>query len=250
MAFRFTQFLAVGCLLLAVAAPLNAAVVDNAVAEPRIDSSEELISSIVDNCFNSNALRCLNEKVLTYLDTVAGVDEDVTGRALNDDVVDSVIADRVGRILKNNEIRVQLPETVFANSVVTYRADRGFDLEIPESTDARGHKKKNNKLFLPLLLLLKLKMGVVMPILMALLKLKVFKALILSKIAIKLVLGFLFYQLIQKLGGAKMSMTPVPAASSYDPSSWETPSGGPYARSDAHYMAYNNYHPNSYSSSS
>ncbi|XP_075144497.1 uncharacterized protein LOC142219387 [Haematobia irritans] len=244
MAHRFGQFLAV---LVAISA---VAVADKSVAEPRIHSSEELLSSIVDNCFNANGMYCLKEKVLTYLDTVAGVDEDVSGRAFNDDVIDTVITDRVARILNTNEIRVQLPETLFASSVVTYRADRGFDLEIPQS-EARDKKKNNNKLMLPLLLLLKLKMGVIMPIFMALLKLKVIKALILSKIAIKLVLGFLFYNLIQKLGGAKMSMTPVQTPSSYEPSSWEAPVGGPYARSDAHYMAYNSYHhPSSYSSSS
>lgn len=127
---------------------------------------------------------------------------------------------------------------------------------------ARDKKKDNSKLFLPLLLLMKLKLKVVMPILMGLISLKAFKALILSKIAIKLVLGFLIYNLIQKLGGMKMTMMPMmppmPAAeyglpsstvSSYDPSAWEPQSGGPYARSDAHYMAYNSYHPSSSSSS-
>uniref|UniRef100_A0A1I8PI59 Osiris 20 n=1 Tax=Stomoxys calcitrans TaxID=35570 RepID=A0A1I8PI59_STOCA len=228
---------------------ISTALADNSVGEPRIHSSEELISTIVDNCFTVNGMYCLKEKVLTYLDTVAGIEEDVSGRAFNDDVIDTVIVDRVARILNSNEIRVQLPETVFASSVLSYRADRGFDLEIPQN-EAREKKKNNNKLMLPLLLLLKLKMGVIMPIFMALLKLKVIKALILSKIAIKLVLAFLFYNLIQKLGGAKMSMTPMPAPSSYEPSSWEAPNGGPYARSDAHYMAYNNYHPSSYSSSS
>lgn len=138
MAFRFAQFLAVGCLLLAVSAPLNAAAVDNAVAEPRIASSEELISSIVDNCFNANGMHCLKEKVLTYLDTVAGVEEDVSGRAFNDDVIETVIADRVARILNTNEIRVQLPETVFASSVLSYRADRGFDLEVPQTEGKTG----------------------------------------------------------------------------------------------------------------
>ncbi|KAM7363753.1 DUF1676 domain-containing protein Osi20 [Cochliomyia hominivorax] len=259
MAFRFTSFLAVGCLLLAASAPLNAAAIDNAVAEPRIHTSDELISNIVDNCFNSNAMHCLKEKVLTYLDTVTGVEEDVSGRAFDDDVIDKVITDRVARILNTNEIRVQLPDTVFANSVLSYRADRGFDLEIPQN-EARGDKKKD-KLFLPLLLLMKLKLKVIMPILMSLIGLKAFKALILSKIAIKLVLGFLIYNLIQKLGGMKMTMMPMmppmPAAeygvpsstaSSYDPSSWEPMSGGPYARSDAQYMAYSSYHPSSSSS--
>ncbi|XP_061394524.1 uncharacterized protein LOC133330071 [Musca vetustissima] len=261
MAFRFTSFLAVGCLLLAATTPLNAAAIDNAVSEPRIHNSEELISTIVDNCFHANGMHCLKEKVLTYLDTVVGVEEDVSGRALNDDVIEKVITDRVARILNTNEIRVQLPETVFANSVLSYRADRGFDLEIPQS-EARGDKKKD-KAFLPLLLLMKLKLKVVMPILMSLIGLKAFKALILSKIAIKLVLGFIIYNIVQKLGGMKMTMSPMmpppmPAAeygvptttaSSYDPSSWEPSSGGPYARSDAQYMAYNSYHPSSSSSS-
>lgn len=109
---------------------------------------------------------------------------------------------------------------------------------------------------------MKLKMKVVLPILLGLVSLKATKALILSKIAIKLVLGFLIYNLIQKLGGMKMTMMPMPpaeygvpssTASSYDPSSWEPMSGGPYARWDSHNVAYNAYHPSSssaYSSSS
>lgn len=107
---------------------------------------------------------------------------------------------------------------------------------------------------------MKLKLKVIIPIIMSLIGLKAFKALILSKIAIKLVLGFLIYNLIQKLGGMKMTMVPMapmPAAeygipsstaSSYDPSSWEPMSGGPYARSDAQYLAYSSYHPSSSSS--
>lgn len=119
-------------------------------------------------------------------------------------------------------------------------------------------------MFLPLLLLMKFKLKVVMPILMTLIGLKAFKALILSKIAIKLVLGFLIYNLVQKLGGMKMTMMPMmpphaPAAeygvpssspSSYDPSSWEPMSGGPYARSDGHYLAYSSYQPGGSSASS
>lgn len=133
MGFRVTSFLVVGCLLLSASAPLNAAAIDNTVAEPRIHSSDELISNIVDDCFNSNAMHCLKEKVLTYLDTMTGVEEDVSGRAFDDDVIDKVIVDRVARILNTNEVRVQLPDTVFANSVLSYRADRGFDLEVPQN---------------------------------------------------------------------------------------------------------------------
>ncbi|ALC46815.1 Osi20 [Drosophila busckii] len=260
MASRFTSLLAFGCLLLA--ATVQGAAIDNAVT-PRIHSSDELISTIVDKCFHANAMHCLQEKVLTYLDTVANVEEEVSGRAFDADVIDKVILDRVARILRNNEVRVQLPETFFASSVMTYRADRGFDLELPKE-EGRAEKKNKDKLFLPLLLLMKFKLKVVMPILLALVSLKATKALILSKIAIKLVLGFLIYNLIQKLGGMKMNMVPMmpapmPAAeygvpsttaSSYDPSSWEPMSGGPYARWDSQNLAYSSYHPSSSSSHS
>ncbi|KAH8402619.1 hypothetical protein KR215_003492 [Drosophila sulfurigaster] len=260
MAFRFTSLIAFGCLLLlSASSAVQGAAIDNAVT-PRIHSSDELISTIVDKCFHANAMHCLKEKVLTYLDTVANVEEEVSGRAFDDDVIDKVIVDRLARILRTNEVRVQLPETFFASSVMTYRSDRGFDLELPKE-EGRAEKKNKDKLFLPLLLLMKLKLKVVMPILLALVSLKATKALILSKIAIKLVLGFLIYNLIQKLGGMKMNMVPMPApmpaaeygvpsttASSYDPSSWEPMSGGPYARWDSQNLAYSSYHPSSSSS--
>ncbi|KAH8343862.1 hypothetical protein KR084_000562 [Drosophila pseudotakahashii] len=258
MAFRFTSLLAFGCALL-LAASVSGAAIENAVT-PRIHSSDELISTIVDKCFHANAMHCLKEKVLSYLDTVANVEEEVSGRALSDDVIDKVIVDRLGRILNTNEMRLQLPQTFFAGSVMTYRSDRGFDLELPRE-EGRAEKKNKDKLFLPLLLLMKFKLKVIMPILLALIGLKATKALILSKIAIKLVLGFLIYNLIQKLGGMKMNMVPMPApvpaseygvpsttASSYDPSSWEPMSGGPYARWDSQNLAYSSYHPSSSSS--
>ncbi|XP_043653520.1 uncharacterized protein LOC122620216 [Drosophila teissieri] len=261
MAIRSTSLLAVGCALLLVVAStsVSGAAIENAVT-PRIHSSDELISTIVDKCFHANAMHCLKEKVLTYLDTVANVEEEVSGRALGDDVIDKVIVDRLGRILNTNEMRLQLPQTFFAGSVVTYRSDRGFDLELPKD-EGRAEKKNKDKLFLPLLLLMKFKLKVIMPILLALIGLKATKALILSKIAIKLVLGFLIYNLIQKLGGMKMNMVPMPApvpaseygvpsttASSYDPSNWEPMSGGPYARWDSQNLAYSSYHPSSSSS--
>lgn len=123
------------------------------------------------------------------------------------------------------------------------------------------------KLLLPVLLLLKLKMKALMPLIVKIVGLKALKALILSKIAIKLVLGFLFYNIIKKFLGMKMNMMPMmppeppmPAygapipttTSSYEPNGWDS-QGGPYARWDSpstssssyssHNMAYNSYTP-------
>lgn len=51
------------------------------------------------------------------------------------------------------------------------------------------------------MLLLKLKMKALMPILVAIIGIKAIKALILSKLAVTLVIGFLVYNLLQKKGG-------------------------------------------------
>lgn len=101
------------------------------------------------------------------------------------------------------------------------------------------------KLLFPILLLLKLKMQALMPIFVGLLYLKTMKALILSKLAIVLVIGFIAYQLLGKAGmkmPLPMTMSPMPpleppmsmygppsTTSSYEPG-WEPASGGPYAR--------------------
>lgn len=116
---------------------------------------------------------------------------------------------------------------------------------------ARKHKDDDlkKKLLLPALLLLKLKLKAILPIFVGLIGIKAFKALIISKLALTLVVGFIAYNLLKKPAApaAADASTPAPA-SSYDPSSWEpsATSGGPYARiwSDpsAQNMAYSAYY--------
>lgn len=67
---------------------------------------------------------------------------------------------------------------------------------------ARGLGLKK-KLLLPILLLFKLKSKILMPIFVALIGLKATKALILSKLAILIVIGFIVYQFIGKSGKQK-----------------------------------------------
>jgi hypothetical protein len=132
-------------------------------------------------------------------------------------------------------------------------------INCPCILSARGLLKK--KLLLPLLLLVKLKLKALMPIFVAIIGVKALKALILSKLAILLVAGFLILQLCKKAGMPMpgMAMTAEPAAptpygapapdpttppSSYDPS-WNpaASAGGPYSRVwDPHQMAYSGYY--------
>lgn len=113
-----------------------------------------------------------------------------------------------------------------------------------------------------------------MPIFVAIIGLKAMKALILSKLAITLVLGFLIAQLVKKtgLGMPMMSMMPLmPPAdqmtaygppstpstpdTSYGPAAWEPASQSQYSRvwepssaGSSHNIAYSSYYPNSVSS--
>lgn len=148
-------------------------------------------------------------------------------------------------------------------------------IEINDFILARGDMLKK-KLLLPVLLLLKLKMKALMPIFVAIIGIKAMKALILSKLAITLVLGFILVQLLKKKGMEMpmMSMTPAmmadpstaygaPASAptaapdSYSQPAWDANNGGPYSRiwepssgATGSNLAYNSYFPSSSSSSS
>lgn len=125
--FRVSSLITLGVVFVVC----SASVIDNRVYEtPRINSNDELISTIVNDCFEGNTMTCLKGKVLTYLDTYLGMKEE-QGRSYQDGNVDKVIFDRVARVLATNEIRVQLPETIFSRAVVSYRSDRGLDLVLP-----------------------------------------------------------------------------------------------------------------------
>ncbi|CAO1435588.1 unnamed protein product [Diamesa serratosioi] len=256
--------------LVACIAAAQSAVIYNSVTEtPRIHSSEQLLSSIINNCLDGETMSCLKSNVLTYLDTKLGLQEE-NARAFDEKNVDKVIFDRVSRVLASNEFKVELPKLVFGNTIVSYRADRGIDFEMNDKPEARGHLLKKKLLF-PVLLLLKLKMKALMPIFVAIIGLKATKALILSKLAITLVLGFIILQLVKKTGMAMpMSMMPMMPAmpadtygtpstpatpdTSYGPSAWDSSAASSsYSRvwepqASSHNLAYNSYYPSSSSS--
>lgn len=112
---------------------------ENEIIEtPRLKTSDELLDSVISECFEAEStMSCLKVKVLSYLDTNLGISGE-SARALEENNIDKVIFDRVGRIVNSHEFRFQLPEFLFQSAEVSYRADRGFDVEIPEDTEANG----------------------------------------------------------------------------------------------------------------
>jgi hypothetical protein len=122
------RFLTLGLFI----ATVHGAAISNQVTEtPRIHNSEQLLTAIVNDCFEVNGMSCMKTKVLTYLDTVLGLRSE-QARAFDDENVDKVIYDRVARVLATNEVRVQLPQAIFGDAAVVYRADRGVDFDVSE----------------------------------------------------------------------------------------------------------------------
>lgn len=127
-----------GCkvvLLLCIFGGAYGGVVDNTVyteRTERISSSSELISSILNNCYD---MSCLKGNVLSYLNSYLGF-ADSTARSA--DSVDEQIFDRVARALQTNDFKFQLPETFFRKSEISFNAERGFDVKVSEEAAVEG----------------------------------------------------------------------------------------------------------------
>lgn len=127
-------------LILTTAAIANGfSIKDNEIIDtPRLKTSDELLDSVVSDCFEAESpINCLKVKVLSFLDTKLGVSSE-SARAFEEDNIDKVIFDRAGKILNSNEFRVQLPEFIFQNAEISYRADRGLDVDFPETSNENG----------------------------------------------------------------------------------------------------------------
>ncbi len=127
------------CAMAAVMAVNGASVNNNFVIEmPRLNSGDELVSSIVNECLDGETMPCLKGKVLSYLDTQLNIDEETNERSFGKYDVDERIYDRVARLLNTKEFRVQLPETFFDNAALTFRSDRGIDIDLPNEVVEEG----------------------------------------------------------------------------------------------------------------
>ncbi|XP_020284583.1 uncharacterized protein LOC109855129 [Pseudomyrmex gracilis] len=229
-------------------------------------ASQDFLTSSLNECVKAESwTSCFKHHVLGYLDNKLGT---VT-EARSLETIDEAIVARTMKYLKSFEYGIDLP---FVDASLKYRPSRNLaDLDVEfknndvATNQARGLLKK--KLLLPFLLLLKLKLKALMPIFVAIIGLKALKALVLSKLALLIVIGFVALQLFKKggmmmpmgmsmesastYGAPPMSSTP----SSYDPvNTWD--GNGPYSRVwtptngvEAQNLAYSYYAPGSSSSS-
>lgn len=135
--FKYKQSVSNGCkiiLFLCIMQSAYGGVVDNSVysERTRINSGNELITAILNNCYDMN---CLKGNVLNYLNTFLGINGQEARSVQN---VDEQIFDRVARVLQKNEFKVQLPETFFRKSEISFNAERGFDVKVSEEAVVEG----------------------------------------------------------------------------------------------------------------
>ncbi|XP_011703634.1 PREDICTED: uncharacterized protein LOC105459378 [Wasmannia auropunctata] len=229
-------------------------------------ANQDFLTNSLNECIKTESwTSCLKHQILAYLDNKLGTITEA--RSL--ETVDEAIVARTFKYLKSFDYGVDLP---FIDASLKYRPSRSLaDLDVEfknndvATNQARGLLKK--KLLLPFLLLLKLKLKALMPIFVAIIGLKALKALVLSKLAILIVIGFVVSQFFKK-GGMMMpmgmSMEPastygapplLSTTSSYDPvNTWD--GNGPYSRVwtptnsvEAQNLAYSYYSPGGSSSS-
>lgn len=106
----------------------------------RINNGEELLSAVVGDCFTGSdervsSMSCLRLKVLTYLDSVVGVQDARSLEESDAENLDAMILSRVTRYLKSHEFKVQLPEFLFQEAILTFRPGKSlidFKVEFPK----------------------------------------------------------------------------------------------------------------------
>lgn len=171
------------------------------VAGASASSRQDFLTKSLNECIAADSWSsCLKQEVLGYLDDKLGT----TTEARSLDTVDEALIARTVKYLKSFDYGIDLP---FVDASLKYRPSRSLadlDVEFKDNAiatnQARGILKK--KLLLPFLLLLKLKLKALMPIFVAIIGLKALKALVLSKLAILLVVGFIAVQFFKKGGMA------------------------------------------------
>lgn len=168
-----------------------------------VATAEDLLTETYDTCVNADSWSsCLKRQVIGYMDEKLGTTTEA--RSLENGSEDEALVARTFKYLRGFDYGVDLP---FVDASLKYRPSRSLadlDVEFKDNRvateQARGMLKK--KVLLPLLLLLKIKMKAIMPIFMALIGIKAFKALIVAKLALGIILGFIAVQFFKKGGMA------------------------------------------------
>lgn len=121
----------------------TASFVDNEIigsSSRGISNSEELLSAVVGDCFTGSengvsSMSCLRLKVLTYLDSVIGVQEARSLEESDAEILDATILSRVTRYLRSHQFKVHLPEFLFQEAVLTFKPGKSltdFKVEFPK----------------------------------------------------------------------------------------------------------------------
>ncbi|VVC41615.1 Protein of unknown function DUF1676 [Cinara cedri] len=267
--YRITV-VSVSLVLLAVAAATAATAAAVAQQATGDNGGSNLLDRVLDKCaLGPGAVSCLKSNVLDYLQdgvrkgrSTTGAPEDMDAELIR--AAGEYVGRQIGYYDGLEESRAEDGQQQQQQTTTTTTARADMEMGMMQ-----------DKMLMPLMMLMKMKMKMLMPIMMAMVSMKATKALILSKVAVLLVLGFLVKEFLKKSGGipglplhlpGMMPAAPEPSStvgppmygppqsSGYESSaSWEPTgysSSAGHTSDSAHSMAYSSYLPSSSSSSS
>ncbi|XP_026805215.1 uncharacterized protein LOC113548506 [Rhopalosiphum maidis] len=258
----------VSSLSVVVLAAVAVTVAGVAVADRPVDG---LLDRVLDRCsLGPGAVGCLKGNVLEFLRDGRAADVD----ADNGGDVDSELVRAAGAYIERRVNEPTAPVVRPGRAMDNDAAPAAAAPAATTTTTARADMEMGmmqDKMLMPLMMMMKMKLKMLMPIMMAIVSMKATKALVLSKVAIMLVLGFLVKEFLKKSGipglpihlpgfpgpsepsstSAPPPMYGPPQSSSYESSSsWEPTGYSSHSSDSAHSMAYNSYQPSSSSGSS
>ncbi|XP_050533836.1 uncharacterized protein LOC126901442 [Daktulosphaira vitifoliae] len=198
------------CLLLIAAHAAYAHPAADEGAAPVIDENAglEKIYKVMQECSEKNVATCLKMRALQYVDHALRRSDDIdvfegislvktgpvessrglNGRSLSESELDDNAA-------KDGDDKDAAVENLLLDRIARFFESHTLQLKVPESSisgmrrsleEARGKKKKQQKMLMPLLMMLKMKAIALIPLAIGALALLAFKALVVGKIALVL----------------------------------------------------------------
>ncbi|XP_017781608.1 PREDICTED: uncharacterized protein LOC108566308 [Nicrophorus vespilloides] len=175
-----------------------------------IQTENDLLDAISADCLRKDSMSCVKYKLFSFVDKMLGQKDTITvtegvqivkteggepegaPRALNgDETIESLILNRVARFLESHTIKIDLKGSEIVNAVSSTARSFGDVMESitddePATEEARGKKKKVQKVLGPLMAAAALKMAILGKLALAAIALIAGKALLVGKIALVL----------------------------------------------------------------
>ncbi|XP_015173237.1 PREDICTED: uncharacterized protein LOC107064740 [Polistes dominula] len=162
-------------------------------------SENDLMATIYNDCLKKESISCIKYKVFAYVDKMLADKDDITltdgitvvktsnaeegaPRSIESTDLDTLLFDRLGRFLRTHTVKVDLKGSDILGVIES--AGRSLDDYSDNSVEARGKKRKAQKILGPILMAMAFKAAALLPLALGAIALIAGKALLVGKIAL------------------------------------------------------------------